>query len=739
MRIRLFSPAVLYLLYMLLGANFVFGAKVKAAVVVGDNAPELERFAASELCHYLHELFGIEAQPQTKADPHATFTFLIGNNKTNKLVHDFPSVSEQGIVIKSVGDSTVIVGGGSPRATMWAVYELAHHWGVRYLLDRDAIPARSEFQAPKISVQSEPIFEVRAHPTIQDFADSGEAWGIADFRILINQLAKLKFNRLNIFAFAWQPYLAYQVDGIKRTTATLWYGYRYPLTPDMPGRSAFPAGATEFWNPDLVPNGQSDAMLKAGENLQQQLLDYGHSRGMDCVINATVSEYPKEFGPLLGGSVPIHMLNQLTIAPGPETKLDDPGLRKLSSAVVRATIDRYPRADRINISINEWRQWTDQYQNAWNALDKRYRVSEVTSLENVLEASQHRVGYNFTHYTKEQLNKKAADEVKGDLASLHFFDWLVRDSGAVTNSKRPDVNFLYWGFAEELFPILPKVLPAHSEMEVMPDNFLTNLLKRTEVLKSLAGGPIQPIINLTVDDDNIGIVPQITTSSLSKILKILQETHWKGFVARQRFPGDHDTELAYLARAAWDAKADPDKIALEQLSATCGERCGTLLLKTMQSIDAATVVWERDEQHFTAPVPTMLMLHWKPGPMPGFLTENRQNYQTGWDSARKAIEVSTPEGKSYATYWAKRMEFTVRYIDAVMSLHKAANAESAHDQATEIAETTKALSSVRDAMEAYASVARNQTDRGAIAIAAEYAYRPLLKKLNEVRQASSAQ
>jgi integrase len=64
------------------------------------------------------------------------------------------------------------------------------------------------------------------------------------------------------------------------------------------------------------------------------------------------------------------------------------------------------------------------------------------------------------------------------LASLYFFDWLVKDSGAVSESKRPDMKFLYWGFAEELFPILPRVLPPNSEMEVMPDNFLDHLLQR---------------------------------------------------------------------------------------------------------------------------------------------------------------------------------------------------------------------------------------------------------------------
>ena len=90
------------------------------------------------------------------------------------------------------------------------------------------------------------------------------------------------------------------------------------------------------------------------------------------------------------------------------------------------------------------------------------------------------------------------------------------------------MKFVYWGFAEELFPILPKVLPPNSELEVMPDNFLTHLLQRPGILKKLSDGPIQPIINLTVDDDNIGIVPQMTTSSLQKVLKILRETGMGG-------------------------------------------------------------------------------------------------------------------------------------------------------------------------------------------------------------------
>jgi hypothetical protein len=706
------------------------------SVVVGEKAPELERFAASELCGYLNKLFGFNVRPATSLNAGASAIFLVGTPASNPSIKTLPKVGEQGVVIQNAqGDTpTLIVSGGSSQAVLWAVYELAERWGVTYLLDRDVLPAKSKFAMPKLNVVMEPIFRVRAHPTTQDFVDSGEAWGIKDFRPLIDQLAKMKYNRLNIFAFAWQPFLAYQVDGIKRQTAALWYSYHYPITPDMPGRSAFPAKMTEFWNPDLPVNGTPDQILAAGVKLQQELIDYGHSRGMECVVNATVSEYPKEFAPLLGGAVPIRMLNQLTTTPGPETKLDDPGLHKLSSAVVQTTINTYPRADRLNISINEWRQWTDQYKHAWDKLDGKYGIGQVTTLDHVLDASQHRVGYNFTSHPKAELDKKAADEVKGDLASLDFFDWLVKDSGAVSQSKRPDMKFLYWGFAEELFPILPKVLPPNSELEVMPDNFLTHLLLRADILKKLSDGPIRPIINLTVDDDNIGILPQITTSSLQKVLKILRETNWDGFVARERFPGDHDTEMAYLARAAWDADADPEKIASAQLTATCGSTCGAELLTTMHSIDAATVIWENFDQHITSPVPEMLMMYWKPGPSPDYLEENRKNYEQGWKAAERAVLAATPEGKTYAKYWAKRMEFSTKYILVVEAVRRAATAESTHHTDEAIKETATAISVLKESIEAYASVARNQTDRGSIALAVEYGYRPMQKKLAELKR-----
>ena len=49
----------------------------------------------------------------------------------------------------------------------------------------------------------------------------------------------------------------------------------------------------------------------------------------------------------------------------------------------------------------------------------------------------------------------------------------------------------------------------------------------------------------------------------------------------------------------------------------------------MHSIDAATIVWERDDEHFSFPVPSLLMKYWKAGPLPDYLEENRKNYDAG--------------------------------------------------------------------------------------------------------------
>src|SRR5262245_20511320 len=119
----------------------VCAERPRVSVIVGASAPQLERFAASELCSYLDKLYRVKTEQRSAASPGAQVVFLVGSPRTNPAIrtaagNSFPSVSEQGIVLRPTrlgGVPAVIVGGGSARATLWAVYELVERWGVRYL------------------------------------------------------------------------------------------------------------------------------------------------------------------------------------------------------------------------------------------------------------------------------------------------------------------------------------------------------------------------------------------------------------------------------------------------------------------------------------------------------------------------------------------------------------------------------------------------------------------------------
>ena len=465
-----FGRSVLLILWTM-SSVAVVQAVPRVDVVIGPAPLELERFAADELCQYLQKLFGIQSFPSRNVSPDAAVVFLVGRPETNPRVKQalakqpFPKLTDQGIWLRRTeyeGRPALIVGGGSPRATLWAVYELVERWGVRYLVDRDVLPERMEqFRVPDLNVVMEPLLRVRAHPTLQDFANSGESWGMADFRILIDQLAKMKFTRMNIYPFAYQPYLHYELKGIKRRSAWLWYDFHYPVTDDMVGRELF-GDVPEFWNPDLPVKAGYEELVAAGERQVHNLMEHAHRRGMESSLYADLTQFPPEFAPLLKGAQKVRQLGELLVVPGPETAVDDPQYSELCLTVLRAAINTYPEADLVTLGMPEWRQWTRVYEDAWRTLDAKYRIGSISSLKEVLDAAEHR------KWPRPRGAEKALDEAKGDLASLVFYDRLLHGSGFLQTTLRPDMKFMWGGPAEELWPLLGKILPRDTRWASCP-------------------------------------------------------------------------------------------------------------------------------------------------------------------------------------------------------------------------------------------------------------------------------
>jgi hypothetical protein len=216
------------------------------AVILGPRADERERHAAEQLCEYLDKLFGIKVRPTTGLPRSADVGLLLGSPATNPAVAralgtaGWPRVSDQGLVLKRAhldGKPVFVIGGGSPRATMWAVFELVEQWGVRYLLHGDVLPDKpGPFRLPDRDVTLEPKLAIRQWRVVNEHAIGPVSWGLADYRPVLDQLAKLKFNRLFVYIWPLSPFVHYEAGGIARHSATLFFGFHFPITPDMPGR-----------------------------------------------------------------------------------------------------------------------------------------------------------------------------------------------------------------------------------------------------------------------------------------------------------------------------------------------------------------------------------------------------------------------------------------------------------------------------------------------------------------------
>jgi hypothetical protein len=206
-----------------------------------------------------------------------------------------------------------------------------------------------------------------------------------------------------------------------------------------------------------------------------------------------------------------------------------------------------------------------------------------------------------------------------------------------------------------------------------------------------------------------------------------------GFSTRYWLVGDHEPCVAYLARAAWDPSATPEAVYRDQVRAACGPAAVEDMLAVFREVEAATIALEGHGLGLTFPVPNMLLQHWRPAPFPPELAEDRRTYERALGAARRALAKAALVGRPYVDYWVGRLEFGIGYLDTIEEIRLAAHAEADKKPEETARRAEAALTTFRRALEAYARVARDQSDRGTLATLAEFAYRPLRDKATKLK------
>jgi hypothetical protein len=251
---------------------------------------------------------------------------------------------------------------------------------------------------------------------------------------------------------------------------------------------------------------------------------------------------------------------------------------------------------------------------------------------------------------------------------------------------------------------------------------------------------------LTLHDDSVGVLPLLTTSALHQLVSDMRQHALSGFCTRQWLISDHDPSVAYLSRAAWDRDTTPQAICADQIRAVCGEAAVEPMLDAFREIESVTTALEDHGMGLTFPSPGMMMQHWTPEPLTMTRPQDRAGYARALAAAERVPLPARPEGQAYVRYWIGRLEFAVKYLDAVQAVKDAAIAEQAANDAkakgdlqaykNHLAEAVRladvAQTTTVQAIESFAAVAKNRADLGAIAVLAEYAYRPLKNKASQL-------
>ena len=726
-------------------------------IVIGPEAPALERFAAGELQRYLRLIYGVSVPVVDDHADETTPAVLIGSPETNPavassgLARDWPSVSDQGIVLRgNAAQGTWAIGGGSPVATMWAVYDLVERLGVRYLLSGDVFPDDpGPLRLPDLDVHVEPVFTERVWRLMNDEPHGPEMWSLTECRRVIDQIAKMKMNGIYFLTYPSHPFVHYEFRGVAKSTGVLDFGFRYPIDDDTIGRELF-GDVAEFTNPEFRDCDSYDDMVEAGQRYARAVFDHARCRGMRIGFGFSLTNTTDEFKARLSEWTPdapadsdddggdYVRLGQLSMGAPPGGRafqdVDNPALAELAEMIVRAHLETYPEIDFIEIGSAEFRAETVGHEHCWGRLDEKYGIESVAPLEE-LEKQVRAREYHGTG--------RAERELKADIEFLYFVDKLFAEGKLLERLGRTDVEVLLSSVTEEMYPILGNVLPPNFGVGALIDYNLSLSLPRLHRLSSLGDG-FGKYVTLSVQDDMNSLLVSSEGDRIERFLERMRDAGFKGWKSRYWSIGDLDHSVDYLARASWDADLTVDAAYEDYARAVFGGDC----LPEMK--EALRVLEENGEFQGTTifavgfPYPSLMRRHFEMQRHFAGHTEPQAGLLQCRDTYSRLVgllEAALPKCRERATphleYMIGRARTCALFLETAHTVERAGFASRAADKAradrdpealgASLNETARllerALDLSRQTVNAHIEVVRDESDLGLLAAMNQYMHK----------------
>ena len=732
-------------------------------IVAGTEAPDLEAFAATELQRYLRMLYGSTVPVVSSVPDGQTPLLLLGSPATNSaykalgLERRWPEASDQGVVLKHVdggGRPVWLVGGGSPVATLWAVYELVERLGVRFLLSGDVFPDVSGAPSlPEVDEHREPAFRDRIWRVMNDEPHGPEMWSLDECRRVIDQLAKMKVNGIYFNTYPSHPFVHYEFRGVKKTTATLDFGFKYPIDSETIGREVF-GDVDEFINPEFRHCRTYDDWIEAGQRYAHAVFAYAKSRGMRVGMGFSLMDVATEFkvrfqewGPTTpddqGEQGPLSFAHMGVVTVGTPPKgrsfqdVNNPALLELSEVLVRAHLEAYPELDFIAAGPAELRGPVAAYEESWKRLDEKYGVESIAPLDGLMSKARSR------HF---HAKGRAEQELRSDIEFLYFLDKLFTEGQLLKRLGRPDLHVVLTGITEELFAVLDRVLPDGFGLKTGIDYNLTLAAQRIGSLDAMRDSKVARYLNMSVQDDMNSLLISSEGARIGQFLEAIQRHGFAGWISRYWSIGDLDHSTLFLTRASWDTGLSPDETYEDYIRHVFGEECLPEMREALRLLEE-NGAFQGDALFAVGfPYPNLMRGHFDmkrhfagaPKPREDLL-RCRDNYVRIRGLVRSALDKSRHAGRSRLEYLIGRLETCALFLETAYMVERAGFAYRAGQAARESQEPfeaaelldeaadllKQAVGLARRTIEAHIEIVRDESDVGLLAAMNEYMYKYL--------------
>ena len=701
-------------------------SEADVGICVSPAADELQELAASELRRYLKRLFNVNAKITVGSGAASKARFVLGlaaDPLVLKASGGLPRLSAQGHVVRRTSENTVVLAGGSGAAVAWAVYELVERYGVRYLLHEDVFPdAPGPFNLPDVDATFEPVQKLRSWRQFNDLPTGPAMWSLEQQRSFIKQVFKLKFNGVYFCLWPHQPFVDYEASGIRRQSACMLFGQKIPIDNETIGREHLP-DVPYLNNPAFLGIKDFPEMLAAGKRLIHSMIEYAKGLGMQTAIAIQPLTFPWEFGRLLEDQSGRIQLGDLVIS---ETgRLTNPNHTELIRAKMQAYLKEYGEVDELMLHLPEHPQAERNFRQCWRELAEKYELEPEFRIDEFLARVQ-------SNYLTSGGPERAEREFKSAVAMLHFFDRFFAGNDLLEQAAAQEVSVgLSLGTgAVETFPFLDRVLWPGATVDTNLDYTSSRAVRKIHNMEAIDASKVPAALIITLQDDNVGSVPQVATESIHVLMQAMSRLGWRGYYTRYWPISDLDPTVAYMARASWDASVTPRAAYRDHFGHVYGRASAESFCQVMRMLEDATVLLDVSISLLFPVLGIMTRFIESDHVMPEVLFHVRATYEQARRVLERLRDLPGPSARgSNLAHWISRLDFSIHALREVellceggLEVHAAkAAAESGDGNAA-----SEHLARARDvysravaeggaAMEATAGSVRDDSDRATLA------------------------